>query len=364
MHMPDIQFRIQNLLERLVQAGTQRGLQAAVYLDGELVVNAWAGTADPDAGKPVEETTLFPVFSVTKGMEATLAHQMVEQGRVSYDLRLAEVWPEFAAHGKENITLRHALNHTAGLPYLPRETSFADLTDWHRMCRIMAEQTPSSAPGSVGEYHAMTYGWLVGEVLRRVDGRDFVKLLHDNIATPLGVEVEMYSGLPADKEARVAILEEPITQAADPAETQPVTVPPAFRPLHAFMNRSDMRRACIPASNGIMSARALARHYAALLPGGVDGVELLPPSRIRLATEDQHTKNAEGEEFTWALGYQRRAGRTGVSEATFGHDGYGGSSGFADPARGLAVGVTRNLFNAESVAGLVLAELNAALPPR
>ncbi len=122
----DLQSRIQNLLERLVQAGTQRGLQAAVYLDGELVVNAWAGIADQGAGKAVEETTLFPVFSVTKGMEATLAHQMVEEGRVTYDLHLAEVWPEFAAHGKEAITLRHALNHTAGLPYLPRETGFAD----------------------------------------------------------------------------------------------------------------------------------------------------------------------------------------------------------------------------------------------
>jgi len=357
----DAQTKIQTLLDRLTGDGSQRGLQVAVYREGELLVDAWSGVSDHRTGEPVSGDTLFPVFSVTKGIAATLAHQAVERGLLSYDQPLATVWPEFAAHGKERITLRHALNHSAGLPHLPLGIGFADLADWDRMSAAVARLVPVSPPGSRVEYHAITYGSLVGEAVRRVDGRSFPQLLREDIAGPLGLE-SLYMGIPAAVESRVAFLEE-YDLAAPSDDSLPSSVPAWLGPLHTFMNRSEMRRACLPASSGIMNARAIAKHYAALLPGGVEGIALLPLARVREATAPSGLQNAQGEESAFALGYQRMSGfaAPGSASVPFGHGGYGGSIGFADVERKLGVGLTRNFFNKQNAAELVLAELNEAL---
>ncbi|MFZ4682731.1 MAG: serine hydrolase domain-containing protein [Terrimicrobiaceae bacterium] len=360
----DAQTRIQNLLDRLTADGSQRGLQVAVYREGELIVDAWSGVSDHRTGASVRGDTLFPVFSVSKGMAATLAHQAVGRGLLTYDQPLSAIWPEFAAHGKEGITLRHALNHSAGVPHLPQGIGFADLADWDRMSAAVAQLVPVSEPGSRAEYHAITYGSLVGEAVRRADGRSFSRLLREEIAVPLGLE-GMYVGIPNDVESRVAFLEE--YDLAPPADdSQPSSVPAWLGPLHAFMNRPDMRRACLPASSGIMNARAIARHYAALLPGGVEGIELLPPGAVREATAWQGLKNPQGEDSPFALGYQMLPGLSapGSAGAPFGHGGYGGSLGFAEMGSRLAVGLTRNLFNKQNVADLVVAELNATFEKR
>ncbi len=340
---------LQAYLDQLVADGTERGVQLVVYLNGELVVDVVAGEIDPTSGTKVRSDTLFPAFSTTKGIAATLAHLMVERGKITYDTPIAEVWPEFAANGKGGITLRHALSHTAGLQNLPTPLTHAELNDWDTMCRKMAAATPTSAPGAVFAYHAMTYSWLVGETTCRVDGRKFQQLLHDEICVPLGMEKEIYSGIPDEEEPRVAFLEskedsgEPLPHAATD-----LAVPPLVLPLHRWMNTPGARRACIPASNGIMSARAVARHYAALLPGGVDGVELLPPERIRLATEPQPrpTSLKPDEPAPYhRLGYG--IGST-LSPTSFGHGGAGGSFGFADPEHNIAFCFTRNRFVEES----------------
>jgi len=353
-----LQTKIQHFLDRLTSAGTQRGLQVAVYREGELVVDAWSGVADPRTGEPVRGDTLFPVFSTSKGMAATLAHQAVERGLLAYDRPIAEVWPEFGANGKEKITLRQALNHSSGLPNMPAGIGFPDLADWDAMCRAMAGMAPVFPPGSRAQYHAITYGWIVGETVRRVDGRSFPQHLHEAIAAPLGVENGMFIGIPDPVESRVAYLEEPdVVPPQD--DSTPSPVPGWLGTLVSFMNRPDMRRACLPASTGIMTARAIARHYAALLPGGVDGVELLPPQRVREATAPQGLLNPEGTESAWALGYARQpqCSLPGAEVPAFGHGGYGGSMGFADPGRKLAVGLTRNGFNKENVNDLLLQEL-------
>lgn len=354
------QSRIQSLLDRLIAEGAQRGVQVAVYCDGELIVDAWAGIADQATGNAVNGDALFPVFSVSKGMTATILHQLVERGLVSYDTPLAEVWPEFAAHGKHGITLRHCLNHTAGLADLPGDITHSEIADWTHMCGLLADARAVTPPGAQGQYHAITFGWLCGEVACRIDGRDFQKLLADEIAIPLGLEQSLFMGAPSEVDARVVTVEEPSANPPAPGESRPSPVPDTLQPLHALMNRADMRRACLPASSGIMTARAIARHYAALLPGGVDGVELLPPRRVRLATELQLAPDATGADFRRYLGYTL-AEYVGTSPRAFGHGGYGGSTGFADPARSLAVGITRNLFNDSDLAGLVLAELDVSL---
>jgi CubicO group peptidase (beta-lactamase class C family) len=358
MKVHPLQTRVQNLLDRLTAAGTQGGLQVAIYQEGELIVDAWSGVADIRTMEPVRGDTLFPVFSVTKGMAATLAHRAVERGLIAYDRPIAEVWPEFGVQGKGGITLRQALNHSAGLPFMPQGIGFPEMADWDALCRAVAAMTPAFPPGSRSHYHAITFGTIVCETIRRVDGRSFQQQLKQDIAVPLGVEEEMFVGIPDGVEPRVAFLEE-----AEPPpladDTKPSPVPGWLGTLVSFMNRPDMRRACLPASSGIMTARAIARHYGSLLPGGVDGVELLTPARVRLATASQGLLTPEGADSPWALGYacHPQWSLPGANNLGFGHGGYGGSLGFADPGRKMALGLTRNRFNKENVGDLLLQEL-------
>lgn len=358
---------MQELLATLVREGKERGVQLAAYVDGELVVDAWAGIADPASQRPVTGDTLFPVFSATKGVAATLIHWLVERGQLTYDTPVAEVWPEFAAHGKAGITVRHVLNHTAGLPNIPMGIGLPELLDWETMCRAMAELSPVSAPGTQMCYHAVTFSWLVGEVARRVDGRRFAQMLDEEICRPLNL-TGLFVGIPAEVEPRVAILEEvfaPGQTPARPDDSVPQSIPGWMWPLVTWMNRPDVRRACIPASNGIMTARALARHYAALLPGGVGGVELLPPERVRLATQLQvpSVNPADGAQQRRGLGYLLGGDPNlmGSRPAAFGHGGYGGALGFADPDYRLAVGFTKNFYSPNNSASQVLCELRESL---
>jgi CubicO group peptidase (beta-lactamase class C family) len=353
---------VQSVLDEMITSGAERGVQAAVYQDGKLIVDAWAGVADSRTGRAVDGETLFPVFSISKGITATMVHQLVERGLLDYNRPIAEIWPEFAANGKEGITLRQALNHSAGIPNVPQRVEFAEIADWKKICAGVANLTPVFPPGSRAEYHAITYGWIAGETVCRADGRNFRQILADEISGPLGLD-GLFIGIPDEVAPRVAFLEEyaPAPPAADPLAPSPV--PGWLGPLHAFMNRPDMQRACIPASSGIMNARSIARHYAALLPGGVDGVELLPPSRIREATQPQGLLRGDGSPSTWALGYNLYEGYSlpGSGVTAFGHGAYGGAIGFADPGHGIAVGITKNLMNSGNTVDRVFTALIALL---
>lgn len=342
--MKNLQSTIQTLLEQAVSQGQETGVQAVAYQNGKLMIDAFAGVADSQTGLKVTAETLFPVFSTTKGIAATAVHLLAERGTLNYETPVSLLWPEFGKHGKEGITIRHVLNHTAGLPYIPHiplGVGLKEMGDWDSMCAALADLTPASAPGERFEYHAITYGWLVGEIVRRVDGRDFSRFMHEEICDPLGIET-MFCGLPAELEPRVAILEEPnLAPTEIPVKPTPEAIPHWVRPLGAWMNRSDARRACLPASNGIMNARAIARHYAALLPGGVDDVELLPLARIEAACACFPEGPSQG------LGYRVGGFAPDASsfQNAFGHGGYGGSFGCADPESGWAVGWTRNRFD-------------------
>jgi CubicO group peptidase (beta-lactamase class C family) len=355
--------QIQTLLDSLVSEGREHGLQVAAYVDGELRVNNWAGMAGGGPEHPVDEGTLFPVFSTTKGMVATIMHLLAERAQVSYEDPISKVWPEFGANGKERITLRQALNHSAGIPDMPAGVGFKEVCDWEVMCAKIANLAPSWAPGTRMEYHAMTYGWILGEVARRVDGRSLSQLVADEICRPLDIEA-MYVGIPDEVESRVASLDEYPIEPPPLDDGTPRPVPPLLGPLHAVMNRPDMRRASIPATNGIMSALAIARHYAALLPGGVDGVRLLPPERVRIATAMQKPEHACNDDYpkSWGLGYAIGGGESFYGDASaFGHGGYGGSFGFADPRNGLAVGLTKNFFHREDTPRLIVNEVRSAV---
>lgn len=354
--------RIQNLLNDLVASGKERGIQVAAYVGGKLVVNAWAGVADASTCEPVTEETLFPVFSTTKGMVATIIHLLAQRGRLSYEDPISTFWPEFGVNGKNHITVRQALNHSSGLPLMPAGVTNSEVCDWDTMCSKLANMEPAWKPGTRIEYHAMTFGWILGEVARRVDGRPFPVLLKEEICQPLGIS-GIYSSIPDALGSKVAILEQYNVEPL-PNDGKAKAVPEAVWPLHAWMNTSEARQACVPASNGIMNAHSIARHYAALLPGGVDGVALLSQERVRLGTVRQKPAQPETDDYQkdFALGWHV-GGQDSVygGETAFGHGGYGGSIGFGDPEAMLAVGVTKNRFGNDESASVIVKAIREGL---
>jgi len=358
--MNTVQEKIQGLLEQLCAEGRERGIQVAAYHRGELIVDAMAGMADVRTGAAVTRDTLFPVFSVTKGLVATVIHQLVENGLLAYETRIAEMWPEFGANGKQAMTVEQVLRHTAGITTLPADTSYEETCNWDAICATIAGLPAQWEPGTRCEYHGLTYGWILGEIAQRVTGRSFSQLIQNNICQPLGI-TKLFVGLPEYLDAPVAWLENPDAEVSN-NDGSPKVVPPSMEPLFAWMNRLESRRACLPAGNGLMTAEALARHYAALLPGGIDGVELLPATRVDQATT-QLVPPPPGLEssptFGWGMGYLigEPDNILGDTTAAFGVGGHGGAIGFADRSRELAVGLTRNLFKADDPALEIVNEL-------
>jgi len=337
--------RVRSVLGAILRDTPEVGLQVAAYLDGELVIDAWAGVSDPAIGKPVDGDTLFVLSSTSKGVASTCMHLCVEQHKLSYDMPIAQVWPEFAAHGKGKATLRHALCHQTGVPQTPVGYTAEWLPDWERMCRGIADLEPMFAPGARTAYHSLTFGYIVGEILRRVDGRRIGQFLADEICAPLAIN-GAYLGVPDSELHRVAVL---VDAPAAPPEYQAGMVgEPAGCKVAEVFNRREVLQASVPGSGGAFSARGLARHYAMLAGfGALDGVRILPASRVATAIELQSFDRDEiyGICARRALGY-RRGTDTGplASPAAFGHVGGGGSFGYADPDRRLAIGFAKNYY--------------------
>ena len=349
-----LQETIQSMLEELVADGSERGAQVAIYKDGQEVVNAWAGLMAP-GGREVTAATLFPIYSTTKGIMAIMVHMLAQRGQIDYDTPIAHYWPEFAAEGKEGITVRHALAHTSGLADMPPNLTEEEVYDWTSVCAALAAMPAVSAPGEKFAYHAVTYGWLLGEIIRRVDGRDVAAFLREEIGEPLGIEGALFIGLPRARQGDVAELEENPVPTENGLNT---TITPWMFPLGAWMNLPAAREACVPGSNGIAAARAVARVYAAVLPGGIDGVELLSPEQLKLATETQTPALGKPE------GERRRGLGFILDEAGlptgFGHAGYGGSWAYGDATHRVAVGVTHNLFTKHDLGTKVVNRLRHA----
>jgi CubicO group peptidase (beta-lactamase class C family) len=272
---------------------------------------------------------------------------LVERGAFDYDTPVAKLWPEFAARGKQGVKVRHVLNHTAGVPGIPLTTTIEDLCDWDEMCAAIAESELWWEPGTKIGYHAYTFGYIAGEIIRRATGRPLGDVLREEVTLPLGVDRELYFGMPRSEHQRLAVLED----APMPTGFQMPPMPPdlpmlkaapmSLMPNAAFGNRTDTLAADIPAG-GKTSSRAIARMYAALL-GEVDGKRLVSMKTLEKATTDRASGVDEvfGMPTTWGLGYS--IGAVGVESTTaFGVGGVGGSFAFADPATGIAGAITKN----------------------
>lgn len=337
---------IQATIAELISSGREIGLQVVVLHHGDVVADVAAGVADASSGRPVSADTLFWAGSAAKGVASSVAHVLVEQGVLDYDVRVASVWPEFGAYGKDAITLRHILNHTAGIPGLPPDLTVADLEDWDRMCDILAAAEPWWQPGSAFGYHAHTFGFLLGETLRRVTGLPIAALLRERVAGPLGIADDVFFGVPARDLPRVApqVPSGRPQPAPDADSPQGRASPPGIHHDAAYANRPDILAAAIP-SEGTMSAHALARIYAGLL-GHLDGVRLVAPERLVAMASVTYTGPdlVMGMPTSSAFGYSPYRPTGSRPGSTFGMVGMTGSGGFADIESGVVVAVMRNRF--------------------
>ena len=342
----DPQREVQAAIAGLVASRAETGIQVAVLHRGRIVVDAIAGVSDPRTGAPVDPSTLFFAASTGKGVTSSVAHLLVERGELSYGQCVADVWPEFSAHGKGSVTLADVLVHTAGVPGLWPQITPEDLCDWDRMCQFIAAQHPWWTPGTQTGYHALAWGFLLGELVRRATGRTIASVLHREIADPLRIAQELYFGVPADMLPRIARQGPEGASPPPPERGSPLdrVIPPGVQPTAAFANRRDILTADIP-SQGTMSARAVVKMYAALL-GHVDGVKLVSSERLAkmAAPTFSGVDQVMGFPTTWAFGYSpaRLGGFQSRPGSTFGMIGSNGSAAYADIDSGVAVAVMRN----------------------
>lgn len=324
------------------------GAAVAVYRGGEPVVDLWAGHVDSRHSAPWAQDTLVNLFSTTKGIVALLAMRLVAEGKLSYEAPVAQYWPDFAVAGKGAIPVGWLLSHRAGLPAIRARLPDEALYDWDRMTTALAAEAPWWPPGTRHGYHPMTFGWLVGEVLRRASGRSVGRLLAEDVARPLGLDLHI--GLAEAEHARVARMARPAPDPGNPEAMgfmQKMLADPGGMTALAFANplsiatgsnTPEWRRAEIPAANAHGTARAVARLYGALAGGGtLDGVEVLPRDILRLAWQEQSCGDdavlGVSTRFSlgWMLSQDRPGAAFGPGRRSFGHPGAGGSVGFADP---------------------------------
>ena len=352
--------RVREAFAREFAAGNEIGAAVCVTLEGESVVDLWGGHEDAARTRPWRRESLANVYSTTKAVTAIALHRLVDEGRVDLDAPVASYWPEFARAGKDRLPVRYLLSHEAGLAAVRRPLAPAAIYDWDAMVEALAAQAPWWEPGKAHGYHALTYGWLVGEVIRRVRGKSVGAVVREEIARPLGVDFEI--GLGPELDARVApLLPGPVHEAPDgsPAydllgamRSDPEGLlakvfgnPPLLDP--DAVNSRAWRGAEIPAANGHSNAHSLARIFAALANGGaVGGVRLLSNAAVERARAEQ--VNGRDEVLPMptriGLGFFLSSEREplGPNPEAFFHGGAGGSLAVADPENRLSLGYVMN----------------------
>lgn len=348
--MTTLEDRIRDIVETRIAAGGDRGVQVSVRRHGEVLVELALGIADTATGRPMTADTPIFSWSVGKGVSAAIVHLLAQRRQLDYDAPLADVWSEFAAHGKDAVTLRHVLTHSAGLPAIPMTTTPEKMCDWDGMCAAIAGMEPWWEPGTRTGYHAYTFGYLLGEVVRRATGRSISDLLRADITEPLGIVDELYFGVPPSEHHRVAPLEQgpSVYPTEGPLPDLPVfrTAPIALFPTAALGNRPDILAADIPAL-ATTTARALATLYDALITG-----RLLDPDRLHEATRPAFTGTDAifGNPATWSLGYALGLPfpEDDPTLTVFGMGGSGGAHAWADTATGVSFSLTKNRMDATS----------------
>lgn len=345
--------RVEELFHDQIAQRIHPGAVLAVYRHGKQVLDLYGGMADEDSGKPVHRDTMFVLYSSTKPLAACCLHILWERGKLTWDDPVADYWPEFAQNGKAEVTIRHVLTHRGGFPDTPTELSWDKWHDWDFVVKAMERVAPLYEPGKIIAYHPRNFGWVIAELVRRIDGRPFRQFLQEEVTGPLGMQ-DTYVGLPPSLEERVS--KEHAMEDCD----RPTMV--------SIYNKPEVHLAVQPAGGGIATARDLARFYAMMAGGGfLDGTRIIQPKTVEEVTSLQ----SEGMDHTLerdvrrslglALGDMRMGSSGQVTSRTFGHGGAGTSVGWADPDSGLAVAFITNGFRAEESNTLRLAAISQAV---
>ncbi len=332
----------------------ERGAAVAISHKGALVVDLWGGAADSASEVPWARETIVNVFSVSKAFCAIAIMRLEEDGALDLDAPVARYWPEFAAGGKESVTVRQIMCHKGGLPAIRKPLADDAMLDWGTICAALAEQAPWWEPGTAHGYHVNTFGFLAGEIVRRVSGRSIGTYLREEVARPLDADVHI--GLPLSEHARVAEFlwpEVPTARLEIPQDDHLNLMrwntywnPAGFSGAR-WVNTARWREAEVPSTNGHGNARGIARVYSALANGGeIDGVRILKPQSLAIAT----TEHSYGIDLIhqrtsrFGIGFQltQEERRLGPNKGAFGHFGAGGSLGFCDPESGIAFGYVTN----------------------
>ncbi|MET8102523.1 serine hydrolase domain-containing protein [Streptomyces sp. NPDC005236] len=318
------------------------GASAAVYVDGEPVADLWGGYADANRSISWERDTLIGVNSTTKNMVALCALMLADRGELDLSAPVAAYWPEFAASGKENVLVRQVLSHTAGLPALSGPTTVEGLYTWESVTAGLAAQAPEWEPGTAAGYHALTFGFLVGEIVRRITGRGLGEFFAEEVAKPLGADFHI--GLSADHDHRLAPLIPPPSLTDDYAATAPPR-PDGTRRENTGVairvkdaNSVAWRRAQIPAVNGFGNARSVALVQSVLAnQGSAGGVRLLSPQGCEPAWQEafRGEDRVLGVPMSWTTGFAKFGN-------TFGWGGWGGSLVVSDPSSRMTVAYAMN----------------------
>ncbi len=353
----DLKFEaVKDAFAALFDDPQERGAALCVQVGGETVVDIWAGVADKDGQQAWHSDTILNLFSCTKPFTAVTALQLVAEGKLELDAPVARYWPEFAAAGKERITLRHLLSHQAGLPAIRQSLPPEALYDWQTMTDALAAEAPWWALGEGHGYAPITFGWLIGELLRRVEGRGPGESIVARTAKPLGLDFHV--GLADEEFHRVAAISRGKGNLGDAAaqrmlktmmsDAQAMTTRAFANPpsIMTSTNKPEWRRMQQPAANGHGNARSLAGFYSGLLDGSLLDSELLAElTREHSVGEDRTLLTPTRFGLGCMLDQPAVPNATyGMGPGAFGHPGAGGTTGFADPERDVAVGfVTNNL---------------------
>jgi CubicO group peptidase (beta-lactamase class C family) len=360
---PSADHVVKRAIDDAVARGVETGVQVAAYLKGKLVVDTWGGVADEVTGRKVDGDTLFNVYSVTKAVAAVALHMQADRGLIEYNAPVTRYWPEYGANGKGSTTVRDVLTHRACVPQMPPNVTPERMCDWEWMTRAIATLEPIAPPGSKTLYLSMTFGWIVGELVRRTDPahRSLGRFIREEIATPLGI-TDLWVGIPDSVESRIA--RQVNAMQPVPAEYLPplflASMPEQVALTPLVFERPDVRRAEVAGVGGIFNARSEARFWAMLANlGELDGVRLLSRKLAQtFNTPRAHSDEPDQVMFNIPLpisigGFWLGGPNTPVcspkSPRAICHPGQGGSIGWADPDTGLAVAICHNrLFNAST----------------
>lgn len=346
-----IEGQINDYLRRAVDEGRENGVQLTVFHKDKCIINACAGYVDRKHSRLVDENTLFPIFSASKGITATLLHRLAERGLFDYEDSVKKYWPGF----KADVTIGQVLAMTSAMDIMPGDIIAKDLEDWDYMCGRMAEMLSHEKPGERFIYHSYTFGWLAGNIACLVTGKDFKTLLEEEIKAPLSIH-DLYIGTPESEFYRIAeLVDEPYdNDELFIGDEQTRGQGNCMHPLCKWMNTASGRRSCCPAVSGIATAYDLARFYASFVG-----------YKQPLISENQLLKAVEDNRYTTEWGYRGYGYQfyyvdddKDYKKIRFGHGGYNGSLGFADTKNKLAYGFNKNFKSDRTINGELIRVIN------